>query len=343
MAIYAENLEALAALLPAEVVGTPVPGARPEPELAPLVHAVFDDATSLYTAPVDVTGWRGILIRDHARASQYDLVAELLRQGVAVPDSVACLARSGHGMHGFRGRPWSAHPGNIHLVVHFAPGVAVERFESAFTALAAVSAAEAAESVPGVETAGGARLKWVNDVVVAGCKVGGVLAYTQTRDAVVSSVVLGIGLNVETSPGVERSPEVPAAASLRELVTARAGTATSSRTTSAAEGGAGGIAGATGPGASSAAGVWTGPVVVALLDALRRNYLRLLDDGATPLLDAYRTRSSIIGRHVTVVSDDVARTVIAEGRVTGIGDGLELHIEGVPAPVTRGRIGNVSE
>lgn len=319
MAIYADNLDALAALLPAEVVGTPVPGARPEPALTPVVHAVFDDATSLYTAPADLTGWHGILIRDHARGSQYDLVAELLRQGITVPDAVAFLARSGSGMHGFRGRPWSARAGNVHLVVHFAPGVAVERFESAFTALAAVSAAEAAETVPGIrELDGGARLKWVNDVIVAGCKVGGVLAYTQTRDAVVSSVVLGIGLNVETSPDVERSPEVPAAASLREL-----------------------IAPATGPAEQTTSGVLTGPVVVALLDALRHNYQRLLAEGAAPIVDAYRARSSIIGRHVTVVSDDVARTVIAEGRVTGIGDGLELHIEGVAAPVTRGRIGSV--
>jgi BirA family biotin operon repressor/biotin-[acetyl-CoA-carboxylase] ligase len=315
MAIWTDSIDAVAALLPAGMAGDfalSSPGGRrqraaiaagSEGALAPLLRAVFEGAQSLYRAPADVTGWRAILVLDHAHGSQYDLLIRLLRAGVALPDRVACLARTGSGMHGFRGRPWRACAGNIHLVVHFAPNRAIERFGPALTALAAVAAAEAADSVL-ADTQHRARIKWVNDILVADRKVGGVLAFTQTRDAVVTSAVLGIGLNVESTPAVERSPYVPAAGSLKEVA----------------------------PSCRAA------HVLPVLLDALVRNRELLLHGGPAALLDAYRARSATIGEHVTVVSDDVAADILAEGRVTGIGDGLELLIDGRAEPVTRGRL-----
>jgi biotin-[acetyl-CoA-carboxylase] ligase BirA-like protein len=297
---------------PATTAPVPVPVTAVDRDLAPLLGAVYDDATTLWQAPAAVPGWRCVLVRDHAPASHYDLLVALLRRGVALPDGVACVARTGSGMHGFRGRPWAAHAGNIHLVVHFAPQRPVDRFDAAFTALAAVSAAEAAATAAGL--AGRVGIKWVNDVIVAGCKVGGVLAYTQTRDADVTSVVLGIGLNVETTPAVPRSPEVPAVSSLAAVAAREAGAAREDGAT-----------------------VRAAPVLAALLAALRRNYDTLLHAGAAPLVDAYRQRSTVIGRQVRVLSDDGAGTVLAAGRVTGIGDGLELHVEGHP-PLRRGRV-----
>jgi biotin-[acetyl-CoA-carboxylase] ligase BirA-like protein len=315
MAIWTDSIDAVAALLPPGMAGTFTPvrdarGAAPLPGGAAgsgmpdaLLHAVFEGTRSLQRAPADLTGWRALLIRDHAPGSQYDLLIRLLRAGVPVPDGIACIARTGSGMHGFRGRPWSAQGGNIHLVVHLAPDRVIERFDSALTALAAVSAAEAADAALAGATQR-AGIKWVNDVLVGGRKVGGVLAHTQTRDTVVTSVVLGIGLNVESTPSVERSPYVPAAGALRDVA----------------------------PQCTAA------EVLPALLDALRRNYELLLREGAAPILAAYRERSATIGAHVTVVSDDVAADIVAEGRVAGIGDGLELFIEGRAEPVTRGRI-----
>jgi biotin-(acetyl-CoA carboxylase) ligase len=314
MALYTDSRDAAAALLGTDRIGEFGRSAAEKP-VQPLLRAVFDGATPLLSAPVDTTGWRALLVRDHAPASQYDVLVQLLRAGVRVPDTVACLARTGSGMHGFRGRPWSAHAGNIHLVVHFAPDRAIDRFDSALTALAAVSAAEAVAATSPFP----AGIKWVNDIIVQGCKVGGVLAFTQTRDAVVSSVVLGIGLNVETTPAVERSAFVPAASSLCALAETAAGD-------------------------DGAPAITVPSVLHALLDALRRNYALLLSDGATPLLDAYRRHSVIIGQRVRIISDDVAAelpadpAILAEGRVTGIGDALELYLEGVEAPVTRGRL-----
>lgn len=320
MTLYTDDPRAAATLVSTGALGPVESAAQPEEELAPVIGAVFQDAVAPQRLPLDLPGWRAVLVRDHAVGSQFDLLVGLLRAGVAVPDGVACLARTGSGMHGFRGRPWTALAGNIHLVVHLSPNQPVERFESAFTTLAAVSAAEAADAVLGGDGepggSGRAGIKWMNDVVVAGRKVGGVLAYTQTRDAVVTSVVLGIGLNVEATPDVERSPFVPAAGCLRDV--AAAGEAMLQTCTAA------------------------------LLAALRRNCDGLLAGGPGALLAAYRERSVTLGRRVTVEADDgvaaggmgdanVARK-LASGRVTGIGDGLELYLDGRPEPVTRGRL-----
>jgi BirA family transcriptional regulator, biotin operon repressor / biotin---[acetyl-CoA-carboxylase] ligase len=306
MAVYTDSLAPGAVLLPDGLIGTFLPVATAgEPE-APLLHAIFDGAPTVQRAPVDLTGWRAVLVRDHAPGSQYDALIQLVRSGTPVPDQVACLARGGSGMHGFRGRPWSAQPGNIHLTAHFAPGRPVERFESAFTALAAVAAAEAAESVAGL--AGRARIKWVNDILVDGCKVGGVLTYTQTRDTLLTAVVLGIGLNVEVTPPVERSPFVPAVSCLREL--------------------------APDPAAAS-----IGAVLPVLLDALQRGYATLLAEGAGPALAGYRARSAVLGERVTIIGEGGAATeIVASGRVAAIGDGLELYLEGRSEPITRGRL-----
>lgn len=319
MTLYTDDPRAATTLLPVPAGSTPT--AQPEEDLAPVVEAVFRDAAAPRVAPLELPGWRAVLVRDHAVGSQFDLLVDLVRGGVRVPDGVACLARTGSGMHGFRGRPWSAVAGNIHLVVHLTPNRPVERFESAFTALAAVSAAEAADAVLGGHGEAGGRgragIKWVNDVIVAGRKVGGVLAYTQTRDAVVTSVVLGIGLNVEATPDVERSPFVPAAGCLREVAAA--------------------------PGEDMLQAC-----TVALLAALRRNHDALLAGGAGALISAYRERSVVLGRRVTVEADEVGvaggmgdanvARELASGRVTAIGDGLELYLDGRPEPVTRGRL-----
>jgi biotin-(acetyl-CoA carboxylase) ligase len=135
-----------------------------------------------------------------------------------------------------------------------------------------------------------------------------VLAYTQTRSDVITSAVLGIGLNVETTPPVARSAFVPAASSLRELVQE--------------------------PGS-----IDTATVLAALLHALHRRYSDVLDAGHHSIMEQYRARSALIGRDVAICDegDDPSR-VHAEGRVVAIGDGLELYLEGRAEPVTRGRL-----
>lgn len=243
----------------------------------------------------------------HAPTSRYDAVIRRLRAGESLPHGLAILSGSGDGFQGFHGRGWAALPGNLHLTVHLAPGRAIERFESVFLALAAVAVVDAIDQSPGL--AGVAGIRWVNDVLVSGAKVGGVLAHTQTRGSTVTSVVLGIGLNVEVTPEVAPTPFVPRVGSLRGF-------------------------------APAPAAVRLEPVLQALLGALQRRYEELLAEGWPPIVARYRERSLLLGRRVTISADDPDQCVrpLASGRVTGIGDGLELHLEGLEKGIWQGRV-----
>lgn len=256
--------------------------------------------------------WRHLFIVESAPRSQYDVLIEIGRGLKALPDGTLCLAGSGQRFHGFKDRPWTACAGNIHLSVYLAPARPLARFDVGFTPLAAVSVVDALDSLPGLEEKAG--IKWVNDILVDDAKVCGVLAHTQSVQETLSAAVVGIGLNVETRPSVEPTRYVPKVASLRDF--------------------------ARHPEAVSQAEVFP-----RLIRALDRNYRLLLGGHYGVLLDRYRQRSVVIGRTVRLCSDDARgdQETIASGRVTALGESLELFIEGYDRPFKRGRLILVSD
>jgi biotin-[acetyl-CoA-carboxylase] ligase BirA-like protein len=306
MAVYTDSPALASTLLqsPAEAF---VPGSAGSVHEQRLLSRIFEGSADLLRSSHDIPGCSDLLIRSVAPRSQYDELIALLREGTLLPDRLACLAAAGDGFHGFRGRSWSAIPGNLHLTFHFAPRLAIERFDTVFTALAAVSLAESIDSIPAL--AGRVRVKWVNDVLVDGAKVGGVLAYTQSQGAVVESVVLGLGLNVESTPRVERSPFVPAAGSIRDAL-------------------------------GGGERVRLADVLRNVLERLAANYATLLETGYHPIMERYRSCSAVLGEHVTVCTEDgtTPARVLASGRVDRLGDGMELHISGSSRPIRSGRL-----
>jgi biotin-(acetyl-CoA carboxylase) ligase len=251
--------------------------------------------------------WQCVTVTKKAATSQIETLAGLARRGTPIPDGMACIAADGSELRGFRGRSWAAATGNIHLTVHLAPECAIPRFETAFLALAAVAAVDAIDVVPGLR--GRAGIRWVNDLVIDGAKVGGVLARTQSRGEAVTGVLLGVGLNVETPPAVAPTPFVPRTGALCRF-------------------------------APDPASAQIRAVLSDLLEALRVRYAALVRDGYAPVLAEYRARSTVLGQ-VVRVSDDLPGErpeVFAEGRVRGIGDGLELLLDGHAQPVRRGRL-----
>jgi BirA family biotin operon repressor/biotin-[acetyl-CoA-carboxylase] ligase len=166
---------------------------------------------------------------------------------------------------------------------------------------------DAIDAIPGLEESAG--IKWVNDILIDGAKVGGVLAYTQSMGGAISGAVLGIGVNVETEPDIEPTPFVPQAGTLRSK--------------------------ASRPEACNQQSFFA-----ALAAALDTNYTRLLAGEYEALLERYRERSLVIGRQVTLCADKPGPEldVIARGRVSRIGDALELAIEGYEQPFTKGRL-----
>lgn len=278
------------------------------PAMQELSRSVFADRP-VYEAEVwGGAGWPHLLIAEESERSQYDLLIELRRQGLRLPDGVLCLCGTGRGLHGLRQRPWAAEAGNIHLSVHLAPGRLATSSGIPFMVLAAISVIDTIDSVPGLSARAG--IKWVNDILLDGAKVAGVLAYTEGAGQAIDAAVLGIGLNVERTPDVAATEFVPRVGSLRDFA--------SDATTTCTQ----------------------GALFERLAAFLADNYQKLLDGRARGLIDRYRERSIVLGMDVTVCVDDnsIPSETVARGTVVGIGDNLELQIAGCDTPATRGRL-----
>jgi biotin-[acetyl-CoA-carboxylase] ligase BirA-like protein len=251
--------------------------------------------------------WRYLLLVEHAEESQFDVLTELSSSAPELPSGILCCAGSGKNFHGFKSRPWVAVPGNLHLSVYLRPGREIEGSGVAFIVLAVVSVLETLDSLGMI--AGKPMVKWVNDILIGGSKLGGVLAHVQTQAKTVTSAVLGIGLNLQAQPVVSPTPFVPKVAALSSFV-------------------------------ENLELCSPHRVLNALAHCLDHNYEMLVTHGFSELLDAYRERSLVIGEVVTIYEDSIEKRPreIARGRVESIGRGLELFLEGVEAPVCKGRL-----
>lgn len=255
--------------------------------------------------------WNTLALITDAPASQFDRLQEILRSGVTLPGPVACLALTGREFHGHRGRHWAVAEGNLHLSAAFAPGKRAAELGMALNMLPAVAAADAVRAATGGAVDPG--IKWVNDLLVDGRKIGGVLAASQTRGDRVESAVLGIGLNIVRAPRIEPTPFVPRSGCLHDL-----------------------------PGGEN---VDLSRVCFAVLMALAERYDRVMESGPGELLEEYRRRSAILGRRVRIWEDSTGERgendrppPIATGIVREIGPDLSLRIEGRDEPVTKGRL-----
>jgi BirA family transcriptional regulator, biotin operon repressor / biotin---[acetyl-CoA-carboxylase] ligase len=122
--------------------------------------------------------------------STNDQVAALARAGAA--EGLVVVADHQTAGRGRRGRQWSAPSGSSLLVsILLRPALPANRLHLV-GAVASLSATDACRQVAGVE----ARLKWPNDLVVEGRKLGGVLVEADLAGGRARAAVAGIGLNV---------------------------------------------------------------------------------------------------------------------------------------------------
>ena len=112
------------------------------------------------------------------------LAADLARAGAA--DGVVVGADHQTAGRGRRGRTWESRPSAALLV-----SVVLRPAPPLVTLAAGVAAADACDAVAGVVTA----LKWPNDVLVDGAKVGGILS-----ELVGDAAVVGLGVNLGWAP-----------------------------------------------------------------------------------------------------------------------------------------------
>ena len=250
---------------------------------------------------------RPLLVVDNAAGSQFTALQAALRDGVHLPQDLACLALAGSGFRGQRGRAWEALRGNLHLTLLARLDLPAAGIQAALTVLPAVAAARAIEAA----TQGRVRpgLKWVNDLLLAERKIGGVLSATQLLGGLVTYALVGIGINVGHSPDVQRHPSLPPVGSLA------------------------GLAGAMAPSLTE--------LTRALLIELDVAVAQLRSGGGSELVEAYRRRSLVIGRQVAIwpVSEDAqGAEPLVTGRVLALRPDLGLELEGHAAPVHTGRL-----
>jgi biotin-(acetyl-CoA carboxylase) ligase len=250
---------------------------------------------------------RTLIAVERARGSQFAALQEALRSGDDLPDDLACIALEGDGFRGQRGRSWSALRGNLHVCLLARVDLSAAAAQAALTALPAVATVRAIERASGGRVRPG--IKWVNDVVLAGHKVGGVLSATHVTNARVSHALVGIGVNVHQAPQVARDPRVAPAGSLD------------------------GLAGDAAPALTA--------LTLALLGELDRAVAELRAGDGGALVEAYRRRSLVVGRRVAVwpVTDaEHAGEPRWTGTVRALRDDLSLEFLDSEVVVSSGRL-----
>jgi len=250
------------------------------------------------------TFWRRLYVVGSVEKSQFDALRDLGRAGWVPDGPVACVAHGGTGFHGHRGRPWVAGPGNLHLCVAAAPHIPVGHIGTGMTVLPAIAVVDAIRSVaPDLDPG----IKWVNDILLDGAKVAGVLTATQVTEGRFDLAILGIGINVATTPDIPPTPFVPSVTNL---------------------------------------GREHDEMLAAILASLAERSVDLIKNGPGSLIDAYRDASVIVGAAVRIYPEGVNEdTPIAEwpdplaaGVITAIERDLTLRVRGHPDPITRGRL-----
>jgi BirA family biotin operon repressor/biotin-[acetyl-CoA-carboxylase] ligase len=239
--------------------------------------------------------------------SQYDTLRRVIADTQDLPGHGVCLALSGREFHGQQGRSWQAVPGNLHLSLALRCDLDAADCGLALTMLPAVAVMDALSGL-GWSGAGSGELgiKWVNDILIGGRKVGGVLTSARSQDGRIGSCVLGIGLNVAVAPDVAPTAFTPGITCLKDHFNLPAE----------------GLAG----------------VLWAVLHGVSTRFDQLTDQGPGPLLAAYRSVSLILGKRVEIQPDENSSQPRRKGRVLEIGPNLALTLDDDPMPVTSGRL-----
>lgn len=154
------------------------------------------------TSPLDATDIQrrltadtvGVRLHLYAEvASTNATLRELARAGA--PAGTVVLAEAQTAGRGRHGASWFSPAGvNLYASVLFRPRVVPSEI-GVFTFVASLALSDAVKE-QGVAPA----IKWPNDVLVAGRKVGGALVESAVRDEDVEWVVVGIGVNLNVEP-----------------------------------------------------------------------------------------------------------------------------------------------
>lgn len=256
----------------------------------------------------DQPGGHVVMLIDDAGESQFNVLVRALQSGIDLPGRLVCLALTGTGFRGQRQRAWSALRGNMHLTAHYRVALDAAASQAALTMMPAVAATEAIIDVSHGRLA--PRIKWVNDVMVHGAKVSGVLTATAVSGAMIDRVTFGIGMNIDQTPDIAPTPFVPKAGCLAGFDASMKGSL---------------------------------PAVFA--EVIRRldEFVESTDAGYPECVFArYRERAAFIGEEVCIwpegTEDWQGTPPVYRGEVLGLNPDLSLRVNGRAQPIRSGRM-----
>ena len=124
--------------------------------------------------------------------STNDLAKDLARRGY--PEGMVLVAETQSAGRGRLGRVWESPAGTgIYLSLLLRPPLPPTELPK-LTLTAAVAVVEALKEVTALEIG----IKWPNDIIFDGKKLGGILTEMETESDQMSHVILGVGLNINT-------------------------------------------------------------------------------------------------------------------------------------------------
>ncbi len=249
-----------------------------------------------------------VVLISHAPESQFMAAFRALQRGAPLPDALFCLALEGENFRGQRNRAWVALPGNLHLTAVYRADISVRDAGAGLTMLPAVAAAETIRAV--TEGQVPAAIKWVNDILVDGKKVAGVLTSTQIKGNRIVGVIFGVGMNIEQAPQIDPTPFVPAATAISDHVPALSH----------------GLP----------------RVFWEIIMRMDRYYRALRDVGPLAVFDPYRKYADIIGRQVRLWPENMTEwrdiKPFAVGTVADMQPDLSLVLNHSREPIREGRL-----
>jgi BirA family biotin operon repressor/biotin-[acetyl-CoA-carboxylase] ligase len=232
-------------------------------------------------------------------SSTNDVALALASRGC--PDGLLVTAESQWAGRGRLKRAWHSPAGaGVWCSIVLRPECSVAEAQ-ALTFLGAVAAARAIRVLYDLPVA----LKWPNDLVLGGLKLGGVLAELEAEGTVIRHAVVGIGLNANLMTEEFPAPLRETATSLRAALGARMDRAALLRR---------------------------------VLEELDRRYLVLRREGAGPLIAEAGGLMPMAGSIIR--ARDHAR--VLEGTVTGLDDDGALLVRLLSGPVVRLNAGEVT-
>lgn len=268
---------------------------------------ILSDKDNFFTSQfVEESFFKYFFIIGYSKESQFEAMQNFLSKHSDYNYPSILVAHEGENFRGQHNRNWEALAGNLHLVLFFQPNVEINSSNStSFNIISSVSLIETLDEIQGLENL--AKTKWINDILIEGSKVAGCIAQSNIQEDLIQSVVLGIGLNVESSPKLPESAIQRATTSLREHQ-------------------------------KNADICNLESILKILLQKIKKNYADILNSDHKSMLNLYIKRNAVLGKKVAIHPAFNETTDIKTGVVERIGEDLSLYLDSEKEPITSGRL-----